>query len=337
METNTNIFFHSPKELTTDAFLVWLIYFLDSKEEYKVYKQIFFNNVILKKEDCDRAVSSVELKRQENDVDVLLKFRFDDNGEEQIVLFENKTWSSQHGEQLAKYKTIYPNCYRYFYYKLAYINSQEAKEIAQEQYEVIDADMMSSTIEKMVDLHPLIKMYYDYIAYTFVDTINSFHRKLFVEHHYNVLWGADAQKYLCDIIVKKMTEQNVPSLRITNGTSYGRPWTEITITEKPEGYWECLFWRVDIRSGKFYIRLNQYAEPSKEEIDYKMKRLEILRNEATGIVGSLQDLHLGKVNNRGIKESEVLIFFLEDNDLGTLIEALPKISRRMMDVFRELN
>lgn len=337
MNSKTNIFFHSPKELTTDAFLVWLIYFLDSKEEYKVYKQIFFNNVILKKEDCDRAVSSVELKRQENNVDVLLMFRFEDDGEEQTILFENKTWSSQHSKQLARYKTIYPNCYRYFYYKLAYINSQEAKEIAQEQYEVIDADMMSSTIEKMVDLHPLIKMYYDYIAYTFVDTINSFHKKLFVEHHYNVLWGADAQKYLCDIIVKKMTEQNVPSLRITNGTSYGRPWTEITITEKPEGYWECLFWRVDIRSGKFYIRLNQYAEPSKEEIDYKMKRLEILRNEANSIVGSLQDLHLGKVNNRGIKESEVLIFFLEDNDLETLIEALPKISRRMMDVFRELN
>lgn len=337
METNTNIFFHSPKELTTDAFLVWLIYFLDSKEEYKVYKQIFFNNIILKKEDCDRAVSSVELKRQENNVDVLLMFRFEDDGEEQTILFENKTWSSQHSKQLAGYKTIYPNCYRYFYYKLAYINSQEAKEIAQEQYEVIDADMMSSTIEKMVDLHPLIKMYYDYITYTFVDAINSFHRKLFVEHHYNVLWGADAQKYLCDIIVKKMTEQNVPSLRITNGTSYGRPWTEITITEKPEGYQERLFWRVDIRSGKFYIRLNQYAKPSEEEVDYKMRRLNFLRNEANSIVGSLQGLHLGEVHNRGIKESEVLIFFLEDNDLETLIEALPKISRRMMDVFRELN
>ena len=337
METNTNIFFHSPKELTTDAFLVWLIYFLDSKEEYKVYKQTFFNNVILKKEDCDRAVSSVELKRQENDVDVLLMFRFEDNGEDQIALFENKTWSSQHGEQLAKYKKIYPNCYRYFYYKLAYINSQEAKEIEQEQYEVIDADMMSSTIEKMVELHPLIQMYYDYITYTFVDAINSFYERIFVKHDYDVLWSADAQKYLCDTIVEKMTEQNVPSLRITNGTSYGRPWTEITITEKENGYWECLFWRVDIRSRKFYIRLNQYAEPSKEEIDYKMKRLEILRNEANSIVGSLQDLHMGKVNNRGIKESEVLIFFLEDNDLETLIEAIPKISRRMIDVFRQLN
>ena len=28
--------------------------------------------------------------------------------------------------------------------------------------------MMSSTLKKMVGLHPLIKMYYDYITYTFV-------------------------------------------------------------------------------------------------------------------------------------------------------------------------
>lgn len=51
METKTNIFFHAPKELTTDAFLVWLIYFLDSNEEYKTYKQAFFDKLILKKED----------------------------------------------------------------------------------------------------------------------------------------------------------------------------------------------------------------------------------------------------------------------------------------------
>lgn len=336
METKTNIFFHAPKELTTDAFLVWLIYFLDSDEENKEYKQTFFDSLILKKEDCGRAVDSIELKRQENNVDVLLTFRFGDNGEEQTVLFEDKTWSMPHSGQLARYKEIYPSCYRYFYYKLAYINSQEEKEISQEQYEVINAGMMSSTLEKMKDLHPLIKMYYDYISYTFVDAVNSFHERIFVKHEYDVLWSADAQKYLCDTIVENMTEQNVPYLRITNGTSYGRPWTEINIAEKTDGYWECLFWRVDIRSGKFYIRLNQYAEPSDNEIDYKMRRLEILRNEANHIVGTMPDLHLGKVENRATKESEVLIFFLEENDLEILIESIPKISRHMIDVFQRL-
>ena len=86
MEAKTNIFFHAPKELTTDAFLVWLLYFLDSEEAYKSEKQKFFDSLILKKEDCGRAVGGIELKRQENNVDVLLSFRFEDNDEQQTVL-----------------------------------------------------------------------------------------------------------------------------------------------------------------------------------------------------------------------------------------------------------
>lgn len=152
----------------------------------------------------------------------------------------------------------------------------------------------------------------------------------------DVLWGADAQKYLCDIIVENMKKQDVPYLEIRNGSSYGRPWTQIDIARKEDGYWEGLFWRVDIRSGKFYIRLNQYAEPTEKEVDYKMRRLEILRNEANRIVGTMPDLHLGKVENRAVKESEVLIFFLDDNNLECLIESIPKISRHMIDVFQKL-
>jgi hypothetical protein len=231
---------------------------------------------------------------------------------------------------------MYPNCYRYFYYKLGYVNSQEEQELSQEQYEIIDAGMMSSVLEKICGLHPLVKMYNDYIVHTFVESVNSYHDKIFVKHDYNVLWNADAQKYLCDAIVDNMTNQNVPFLEIRNGTSFGRPWTQIDIAEKKNGYWEKLFWRVDIRSGKFYIRLNQYAEPSEEEIAYKRHRLEILRNEANGLVATIPALYLGKVENRAIKESEVMIFFLEDNNLETLIESLPKITRHMIDVFQRL-
>ena len=158
-----------------------------------------------------------------------------------------------------------------------------------------------------------------------------------MKHNYEVLGDADAQKYLCDTIVENMMEQNVPYLGIRNGTSYGRPWTQIDIAQKKDGYWEGLFWRIDIRSGKYYIRLNQYADPSEDEVEYKMHRLETLRNEANNIVGSMFDLHLGEVVNNATKESEVLIFFLNDNDLDKLIDAIPKISRYMIDVFQRLD
>jgi hypothetical protein len=47
-------------------------------------------------------------------------------------------------------------------------------------------------------------------------------------------------------------------------------------------------------------------------------------------------LHSGKVENRATKESEVLIFFLDDNDLDSLMDSLPKITRQMIDVFNGL-
>lgn len=336
MKSNTNIFFHAPKELTTDAFLVWILYFLDSEKEYEAYKQNFFDNLILKKEDIGRAVGNIVLKRQENNVDVLLTFLFRDSDEQKTVLFENKTWSMSHDNQLERYKEINPNCYRYFYYKLAYINTQEAKEITREQYEVICAGMMSTVLEKMINLHPLIKMYYEYITITFVKEINSFYEKIFLKHDYNVLWSADAQKYLCDTIVKNMMEQNVPYLEIRNGTSYGRPWTQIDIAKKEEGYWEKLFWRVDIRSGKFYIRLNQYAAPLENEVAYKKRRLEILRKKANEFVATMPALHLGKVNDMGKKESEVIIFFLDDNEIDRIIQSIPPITHHMINVFNTL-
>jgi hypothetical protein len=336
MDIKSNIFFHAPKELTTDAFLVWVLYFLDSEETYKEEKQQFFDSMLLKKEDCGRTVFDIDLKRQENNVDVLLTFRFEDSNKQETVLFEDKTWSMPHGEQLARYKKIYPDCYRYVYYKLAYVNSQEEKEVSHERYDIINASMMSATLEKMVGLHPLIKMYHEYITVMFVQEINSFHERIFLKHDYDVLWSADAQKYLCDAIVENMTKQSVPFLEIRNGTSYGRPWTQIDIARKENGYWEGLFWRVDIRSGKFYIRLNQYAEPLEDEVAYKMRRLEILRKEANEYVATMPVLHPDKVENRATKESEVLIFFLEDNDLDSLMELLPKISRRMIEVFKGL-
>lgn len=336
MDTKTNIFFHAPKELTTDAFLVWLLYFLDSEEAYKAQKQMFFDSLILKKDDYGRAVCGIELKRQENNVDVLLTFRFEDNYEQQTVLFEDKTWSMPHGGQLARYREIYPDCYRYFYYKLAYVNSQEEQEVSRERYEIINAGMMSSALEKIVGLHPLIQMYYEYITVTFEKETNSYYERIFQKHDYDVLWSADAQKYLCDAIVENMTKQGVPYLEIRNGTSYGRPWTQIDIARKEDGYWEGLFWRVDIRSGKFYIRLNQYADPSEDEVAYKKHRLEILRREANEFVATMPALHPGKVENRATKESEVLIFFFEENDLDSLMEMLPKITHRMIEVFNGL-
>ena len=333
---DTNIFFHAPKELTTDAFLVWLFYFLDSDKIYESAKQDLFDMVVLKEADKGRSVSNIRLRQQENRVDVILSFVFTDENKTQNVIFENKTWSSYHSNQLMEYKSKYPDSYRYLYYKLAYINSQENQYVTDCGYDVITAKMISSAIERHISLHPLIKMYNEYITQSFINPNETFHDKLFIEKDYSILWGAEAQKYLCDLFVKEMDKQGFSYVGIRNGTSYGRPWTQIDIAEKKEGYREKLFWRVDIRSKKFYVRLNQYSDPANDfEIDKKNKRKEYLRKRINSFP-EVSNFRAGIVTN-GVKESEIIIFFLEENDLSDLICTVPAISKKIVDVFNNLD
>ena len=335
MNKNTNIFYHATKELTTDAFLTWVMYLLDSEEKYALYKQFFFDIVVLKPEDKGRSVSNIKVKRQEKDVDVLLSFTFVDTNEKAIVLFEDKTWTSHHNGQLKKYKTIYPNCYRYIYFKLAYINSQEKKEVLGYGYEIMTSSSIIEALNVINDIHPLISMYNAYVTDVFLNKSNSFEEELFVKRNFNVLWSGEAQKYLCDKITTEMASTGVPYLGIRNGTSFGRPWTQIDIAKKKSPIEERLFWRVDIRSGKFYIRLNQYGNPSKEQVNGKLNRLASLRTSMKEILKSFPDIKQGQVVNRGTKESEVVIFFLENNNLNALIKALPSISAQIIETFKE--
>ena len=61
---NTNLFKHAPKELVTDAFLTWLFYYLDSKENFQKEKQFFFNNLLLRADDFDKSISEINVNLQ---------------------------------------------------------------------------------------------------------------------------------------------------------------------------------------------------------------------------------------------------------------------------------
>lgn len=96
MNTKTNIFYYAPKELSTDAFLTWILYFLDSSDKYYKEKQFFFDTLILKPEDRGKEISDVSVSKQKNNVDVLLRFKIKADDREFCVLFEDKTWSTYH-------------------------------------------------------------------------------------------------------------------------------------------------------------------------------------------------------------------------------------------------
>ena len=345
---NTNIFYHSPKELTTDAFWVWLLYFLDSDAEYEFAKQTLFDRLILKSQDCGRRVGRISVVRQKKGahgrVDFFFTFSFLDDDTKNHVLFEDKTWTTTSAEQLNGYKEDYPDAYRYFYYKLAYISLSERALVEGNGYDIITSRMMESCLSLFCDAHILIKYYRDYVNDKFADYIDSFHDQLFNNNNYDLLWDAQAQLFLADKLWEVMPKDRISEMYIYNGTSSGRPWTEISISDGKTiipGYDESLFWRIDIRKGQFYIRLNQYSwyEDDEQRTIYlkKQERLRKLRCISDDMLENGDfSLIKGKPTDVGSYEQEIVIFFLHDNAWDTIFEEIPRFTDGYLERYERL-
>ena len=340
---NTNIFFLVLKELTTDAFWVWLLYLLDSDVQYAGSKQYLFDTLILKPEDKGRNVRGIKVEKQKKSahgrIDFLFHFFFGEEDSLNTVMFEDKTWSTTSQGQLEGYKTDYPNLYRYFYYKLAYISDSERDLVIKNGYQIITSKMMTDCLSHFLDKHIIIRYYHDYVKERFTDYIESFQLELFDKCNYDLLWDAQAQLFLCDELWKVLPTKWKNDMYIQNDTSSGRPWTEIVVTEENAiipGYKESVFWRIDIRRGQFYIRLNQYSsyidDGQRTIWRKKQERLQILRKLSDSI---LQDerIHLkkGVPTERGDFEQEIVIFFLPENQWDDIFKDIPTFT----DLFLE--
>jgi len=203
VENRTNIFSFIPKSVSSEAFLVWLINYLDSDKKYSQCKQALFDNLLLKIEDKGKSVSEIVVNCQENDMEVVLSFHFNGTDEKHdiLLLFGDKASNMIRPEQLDRYKRFYPNCYRYIYYKVGYVTSIEEQCVSCNLYELITDGMMESVLETMEDLHPLIKMYTDYLN-SEGDAVNAYYESIFLKHEKEVLQEPAAQKYLLDSVLE---------------------------------------------------------------------------------------------------------------------------------------
>jgi len=169
-----NLFKYAISELSNDAFLCWLISIskndnLKEKSiEYKVsqtYLRSFCNyedKIIVNKENG--------IKRQEGDIDVLVRGRYDN--EDFILVIDNKTTSKEGPEQLKKYRDYIfknnkhikkKNCH-FIYYKTAI--QSDINKIKEEGYKIFQLfeiyDLLKSCNAKR-SKNQILKNYYDYI------------------------------------------------------------------------------------------------------------------------------------------------------------------------------
>lgn len=115
---NNNLFQYATKELSQDAMLCWLVNWLnypESKELYQLGKDVLD---LFLGDDKQEKYFNVQVKRQYKKIDVLILFN-----DQYALIIEDKTNTSEHGDQIARYKELLQTDFPDRIVKTAYIKT----------------------------------------------------------------------------------------------------------------------------------------------------------------------------------------------------------------------
>ena len=208
-ENIVNIFSFIPKEISSEAFFTWLLNFLDSSPNCQMLHQVLFNRLILKQEDVGRGIKFVSIMSNGDGKSAILTFRFNGSDSEHNVLlvFGDAINAMDDYNKLRQYSRMFPKCYRYFYYKIKYVNTFEEQIVSSEQFDLISAGMMETILGSMEHLDHQILSYKNYLR-SEADSMNRYHEKIFLQHDKYALQEGGAQKYLFDAVMDNIAEDN---------------------------------------------------------------------------------------------------------------------------------
>jgi hypothetical protein len=347
VKTSKNLFSCCPKELVLDGFLEWLFDYLNESENADA-KLHLINSLFSVDGQKFKDVSDIKANRQDNNVDLMVRFKSQDT--DYAVLFENKTWSSPHSGQLARYRDLFPNCSKYIYLKLAFIPYGERKEVERwdekkHGYVVVTSRQLLDAIAPLRMEHPFIEEFYTYLFSKFVTRQERLASELFEDNNLQKLKEAEAQQYILSELHEKLDQHSPkPDLKFrAQCNSGGQAFTTLRIALNKgvfKGVDERIYWRIDKRSDRYYIRLTQYAKiDDVDALKQKKKRLEKFREDCLYINKKLNlDWKPGKLTN-GAYESEIAIFFFDEdkNTLSKIRTGLEMFSLQFINMYSEFN
>lgn len=329
-----NLFKYASKELSTDAFLAWFFKELDENPDISLYRSQVFNALGFTKEG--ETPVNIHSKLQSGNVDLMLSF--DVNDERRNILFENKTSSTIHSDQLNTYQKRFPDCYKYIYFKIGYIDALERQSLG--KYELISAYDFYNAVSFLAHFHPIIHQYCAFLKDNWISKEENVLKSL-ANSSPDAFKSAIGQRYFIGELYDQLQGSDA-CLKFKKGVNKnGSPWTQLDFCQRKnyyEGINETLFWRVDSRSGRTYLRINQYAAIPKDGLDiaaHKKRRLQALRKLAADI-SKPYDLKPGKLSNKGVRESEVIIFFFDENPCCLLKELLPEFTTNFQALYYQL-
>lgn len=345
-----NIFKYATSELSQDAVICWMLEWANSESKVmKDFSYDFIKEILnLHKYNSKDLNDLVEVKiaKQYNNIDIFVLLCFKD-GSMLPLIIEDKTYTTEHSNQLKRYYELIQKEYKEkplgIYYKSGFIYDNEKEKVEDKEYKIFNRVMMINLMKQYINKieSDIFKNYYDYLRdleqtekeiENIIDN-DDMQNKSKVLDTYEGQW----------IFMKKLFD-NYPNGYLINGSSFGRPWTIFCIAEEFEIEELCdgIFYRLDWRNDGYYLAIRQYLDYSKDVckerlnetdeakiIDCKRERLKRLRecfkralvNMKSNGIGVLDK---GSVSNRGSKESEIGVFFInEKNTFRKMIEFVP--------------
>jgi hypothetical protein len=323
-ETLNNLFMYAPKELSTDAFLAWFFKELEVNPSIADYRSQVFHALGLTAEG--EIPDEIKPKLQSGNVDLLLHFKV--NNTPRRILFENKTSSTFHSDQLNRYRERFPNCDKYIYFKIGYVDTWERQNL--QGYQLISARDFHQAISFLAPYHPIIDQYCAFLKDAWISKEEEVFASLAISCP-TAFRSAIGQRHLIGELHDQLKNSD-PFLKFKKGINMnGTPWTQLDICRR-EGYYEgkneTLFWRVDSRAGRTYLRINQYAAipmDRPEIVAHKKRRLQALR-ELVSDLSTHYDVTPGKLSNKGVRESEIIIFFFDENPYSHLKKIISELT-----------
>jgi len=325
-----NLFSLSPKELTTDGFLRWLIYEIESNQDLIT---AFFLRLGLCT-DSTKVISNVKVSAQEQKTDLII--RYDVDSVPHQALFENKTYSTIHSDQLARYRTTFPDFNYYKYLKLARVNYDEKRLTKIHGYDVLTSSDLFDAIDSITFKSEILSQYKRFLVNDFIEPINKIETTLVSENKYELLSSRQAQHCIIDQLYGEIDGLNDELYFKSYSNIGGTPWTQLNICSRECAYGdisEYLFWRIDKKSGNYYLRLNQYADVDSTYKATKGGNLSQLR-AAIEPLFIKYDFCISPPSNRGQKESEVCILFFKDNNLKTITNNLAHLTLDIVEKYK---
>jgi len=344
MSGTPNIFAFATKELSQDAFICWLVSWVNCDENPAMQRcgrefvALLYNTFqkTFKAADeisADQVTNVENLRQQYLHIDVYFQSLI--AGRRVSFVIEDKTHTTHHSGQLQRYKKRVQDDEEHedetvlIYFKMGFLHTWD-KLAADEGYAIVDYELFQEFLDAHETNDYLFESYKGFARETYyLPYKERFPRLLRGEDtalfgHWHVQWQfmQELQSRLADLGESAAVDCSITDTgSLYSGSNRGGSWwTELRFVTVPRVYGEVeesVFYRVDWRKDAYYLAIRQYAgiEKGGEHAPAKLERLATYRSAFDSVKDAQgeEPLAFGKpsTDNVGNKESEIAVVFFD--------------------------